>query len=88
MMPPIRLMFILLIVQAIAYVVLSLYSRSVRKGKLEAAWEEEQLTGDRDAFIQKGLKDYDGSIRRKLILAVFIVPQLAIGVLIYVTNFM
>ena len=40
---------------SIVYVCLSLYSRSVRRGKLEAEWDEEIKEGDREAFVQDGL---------------------------------
>ena len=71
----------------IIYLSLSVYSRSVRRGKLKAQWDEEGMTGDRDAFIQAGLKEYDGSLRRKLILGVYIVPLVLVGVIIYMNNF-
>ncbi|MBJ6372342.1 hypothetical protein [Sedimentitalea arenosa] len=83
-----RLMFILMIVLTIVYVTLSLYSRSVRRNKLEAHWKTKGLTGDREAFVQRGLQKYDKSFRRKLILGVYVVPLMAIAVLVYVTNFM
>ena len=87
-MAGIRLLFILLVVLTIVYVCLSLYSRSVRRSKLEDRWAEEGMPGDRDAYVKAGLEEYDGSIRRKLILGVYIVPLTLIAVLIYVTNFM
>jgi hypothetical protein len=78
----------LMIVLTIIYVALSLYSRDVRRGKLEAYWKEEGLTGDKDAFVELGLKDYDGSLRRKLIWGVYIVPVAVVSVLVYVMNYM
>jgi hypothetical protein len=78
----------LMIVLTIIYIALSLYSRNVRRGKLEAYWEEESLTGDRDAFVELGLKDYDSSLRRKLIWGVYIVPVTVVAVLVYVMNYM
>lgn len=83
-----RLNLMLLVVQAIVYVILSIWSRNKRRQKLIAYWEEEGHTGDRDAFVEHGLKDYDSSLRRKLLLGVFIVPQLVIAVLVYIMNFM
>ena len=83
-----RLVVFGFVILTIIYVCLSFYSRSVRRGKLEAQWEEEGMTGDRDAFIDQGLEDYDGSLRRKLILGVYIVPVTFVAVLIYVINFM
>ena len=78
----------LLIVLTVIYVALSLYSRSVRRSKLEAYWEEQGLTGDCDAFVELGLKEYDGSLKRKLIWGVYIVPVTVVGVLVYVMNYM
>lgn len=83
-----RLFFILVIALTIVYFALSLYSRSVRRGNLEAHWDKKDLAGDRDAFIRRGLQKYDGSLRRKLILGVYFVPLSLIAILIYVTNFM
>ncbi|MDU8910839.1 hypothetical protein [Aestuariicoccus sp. MJ-SS9] len=82
-----RLFIVGFIVLTIVYVVLSLYSRSVRRGKLEAQWDEEGMTGDKDAFVREGLEDYDGSLRRKLILGVYVIPLCLITLVIYLTNF-
>lgn len=82
-----RLSVIGFIVLTVIYVCLSFYSRAVRRGKLEAEWEEEGMTGDRDAFVRAGLEDYDGSLRRKLILGVYVVPVCLVIALIYFTNF-
>ncbi len=83
----IRLSAIAFIIMLLVYFVLSWWSRSVRRTKLENEWDTEIQSGDRDAFIEEGLEDYDGSLRRKLILGVFVVPYLVIGVLVYVVNF-
>lgn len=88
MLPFLRLMFMLLIVLTIVYVGLSLYSRRVRRRKLEAHWNRKGMTGDREAFVRRGLQKYDGSFRRKMILGVYIVPLSLIAILVYVTNFM
>lgn len=73
---------------SVVYVCLSLYSRSVRRDKLEAEWDEEIKDGDREAFVQEGLQDYDGSLRRKLILGVYVIPIGIVSFIIYATNFM
>lgn len=88
MTAPIRLIIMLLIVLSVIYVVLSAWSRRVRRGKLETYWDEKSLTGDRDDFIKRGLRQYDNSIRRKLILGVYIVPLITIAALVYIMNFM
>lgn len=82
-----RLMVMAFVIMLIVYFVLSAWSRSVRRGKLEEEWDAEPREGDREAFIEQGIAEYDGSLRRKLIFGVFIVPYLVIGVLVYVVNF-
>jgi Ca2+/Na+ antiporter len=82
-----RLLVIGFLVLSVVYICLSLYSRAVRREKLEKEWDEEIQQGDRDTFVQAGLRNYDGSLRRKLILGVYIVPLTVISVIIYFTNF-
>lgn len=59
----------------------------MRRDKLEKEWDEEIQQGDRETFVEAGLRDYDGSLRRKLIWGVYIVPLTIISVIIYLTNF-
>ena len=82
-----RLFVVAFVVLTIVYICVSLYSRSVRRGKLAAEWDEEGMTGDREAFIRQGLKEFDNSLRRKLILGVYIVPMCLVGLIIYLNNF-
>ena len=83
-----RAAFMLFLVLTVFYVCLSLYSRSVRKEKLEREWDEEIREGDRDAFVRAGLLEYRNSLRRKLILGVYIVPLILAGGILYIVNFM
>jgi len=82
-----RLVVIGFLVLSVVYICLSLYSRAVRRDKLEKEWDEEIQQGDRETFVQAGLREYDSSLRRKLILGVYIVPMLVISLIIYFTNF-
>lgn len=88
MIGAIRLAVFGFIVLAVAYVLVSIYSRSVRREKLEKKWDNEIKTGDRDAYIAQGMRDYDTGFRKKLILLVVIVPILIVGGLLYAVNFM
>ncbi|MGH1576622.1 hypothetical protein [Planktotalea sp.] len=83
-----RLLVFGFLILSVIYVCLSFYSRAVRRGKLEKEWDEEVKTGDRDAFVKEGLEDYDDSLRRKLILGVYVIPICIISFIIYATNFM
>lgn len=81
-----RLAAIAFVLLTIVYICVSLYSRAVRKDKLEAKYDP-QLDGDRDAYIRTGLEAYSGSLRRKLILLVYIVPFGTVAAIVYFTNF-
>ena len=83
----IRLVVMLFIALTIIYVCLSFYSRAIRKSKLKKKWHDGKQLVDRDTFVQRGLERYDGSIRRKLLLGVYVVPMVVIGVIVYLTNF-
>ena len=82
-----RLVVMGFVVLTVIYVCLSFYSRSVRRSKLRKKWYEGKQLVDRDTFVKRGLERYDGSIRRKLILGVYIVPVVLVGAIIYLTNF-
>lgn len=82
----VRLMFICFIVMTLIYIGLSFYSRAVRRGKLKAEWQEGPQDVDRDLFVEAGLEQYDKSLRRKLILGVYVVPIVVIGTIVYLTN--
>jgi hypothetical protein len=82
-----RLVIIGLIVLTVIYFSLSVYSRSVRRGKLKAEWDREGMTGDRDTFIREGMEAYENSLRAKLIWGVYVVPIVLVAVIIYLTNF-
>ncbi|KPD11681.1 hypothetical protein [Phaeobacter sp. 11ANDIMAR09] len=83
----IRLSLLLLVGLTVIYGGVSLYSRERRRAKLKQRWAERGLTGDRRTFIQRGLKQYDHSLRRRLILLVYILPLSAIALVIYMVNF-
>lgn len=73
---------------AVLFILVSIYSRSVRREKLEKEWDAEVKTGDRAAYIKEGMQDYDSSLRKRLLWLVFVIPVLVVGGMLYVTNFM
>lgn len=82
-----RLMVVGFVVLTVIYVCLSLYSRAVRKGKLRQEWQDGPQEQTLDEFLDEGLEDYDSSLRRKLILSVYVIPVILVSVVIYLTNF-
>ncbi len=82
------LAFVLL---TVVYVIVSIYSRSVRREKLEKAWDSdpEKLgaeSSERDAYIRAGMEAYRNSLRRKLIVLVYIIPMAIVLATAYVVN--
>ena len=86
-MAMVRLFIIVFVVLSIIYISLSFYSRARARDRLEAEWDEGGIKMPREAYVRHGLKDYDGSLRRKLILGVYVVPMALVGLIIYLVNF-
>lgn len=74
----------------IIYWLIVLYSRSVRREKLENAWAEDHPegadNGARDTYIAQGMDAYNNGLRPKLIGLVYVIPTIAVAVIIYVIN--
>ena len=73
------------------YFLISIYSRSIRREKLEDRWDEKHPDGDdmaaRDAYIEQGMIEYEGGLRKKLIWLVFIIPPIVVVTILYLTSF-
>lgn len=76
--------FILL---SVVYVLVSVYSRSVRREKLEKKFDAGGIEGDRDAYIEAGMQAYNKSLRRRLIWLVYIIPAVGVSATIYFINY-
>jgi hypothetical protein len=76
---------------SVIYLLVSVYSRSIRREKLENRWDEKY--GDsrgeaaRTAFINAGMRKYEKGFRRKLIWLVFVVPIAVFMVTVYLVNY-
>lgn len=86
----VRLVVIGFAVLTVIYLCISWYSRSVRREKLENEWGEQNPGNTdmqaRDAFVDAGLLHYESSLRKKLILLIFIIPPIVIAFVVYMTN--
>lgn len=82
-----RIFFIGFIVLTVVYVCLSFYARAVRRDRLEAEWDAAQGPGERAEFVEDGMDAYQHSLRRKLLLGVYIVPLLLVCLIVYLTNY-
>ena len=76
----------------LVYVLVSIYSRSVRREWLEKEWDsdparEGSLPEDRTAVIEAGMIAYRHSLRRKLIVLVYIIPMAIVAITTYLVNY-
>ncbi len=86
----IRLMIFGFLAMTIIYVAISVYSRSVRREKLENRWAEKHPDLDdedaRDTYINEGMERYNNGIRPKLILSVYVIPTILVVLVLVFTN--
>lgn len=83
----IRLVVFGFVALSVVYLLVTIYARSVRREALEKEFDAGGIAGSRDAFIDEGMKDYHGSLRRKLLLLVYVVPMTVVAATIYLVNY-
>jgi len=87
----VRLIIFGLIAMTAAYFLISVYSRSVRREKLEKQWAEDHPDGGdpgaRDAYISKGMAEYHAGIRPKLIFLVYVIPVVLVAAIHILTTY-
>jgi len=81
-----RLAVVWFAVLTVVYLLVSLYSRSVRREWLEKHFDAGGVEGDRDAYIDAGMVEYRHGLRRRLIVLVYIIPIIAAAVTAYFVN--
>ena len=86
-----RLAFFFYIGLTIAYFLTAIYSRSVRREKLEKAWDTDPAKEgappqDRSAFIENGMQQYEKGLKKRLLWLIYIIPTIAFVATIYFVN--
>ncbi|MGQ0566429.1 MAG: hypothetical protein ACT4OK_15355 [Gemmobacter sp.] len=81
-----RLMLMAAVLLGVVYLLVSVYSRSVRRERLEKRFDAGDVPGDRDAYIEAGMRAYETGLRKRLIWLVIILPLAAVAVTIYFVN--
>lgn len=82
-----RSVFFGLIGLSVVYLLISIYSRSVRREKLEKHFDAGGVEGDRETFIADGMQSYEHGLKRRLLWLVFIIPTLVVGITVYLVNY-
>ena len=86
-----RLAFFLYVGLTIAYFLTAIYSRSVRREKLEKEWDgdpaREGLPQDERAeFIEAGMVEYETGLKKRLLWLIYIIPTIGFAATIYFVN--
>lgn len=86
-----RLAFFFYLGLTIVYVLTGIYSRSVRREKLENEWDsdparEGAARDEREAFIAAGIETYRHGLKRRLLWLIYILPTIAAAATIYFVN--
>lgn len=82
----IRMILLALAVLTVIYFLVSIYSRSVRREKLEKRFDAGGVEGDRDTYIAEGMAAYEHGLRKRLIWLVIILPLAAMAATVYFVN--
>ena len=80
------------VILTVVYLLVSVYSRSIRREKLEDAWDTDPARegaekDQRDAYIEAGMQAYRHGLRRKLIWLVYIIPMAVVLATVYAVNY-
>jgi hypothetical protein len=86
-----RLAFVLYVALTIIYFVTSIYSRSVRREKLEKEWDTDPAregvpVQERTTFIETGMQAYDKGLKKRLLWLIYILPTIGFLATIYFVN--
>ena len=76
-----------IVLLTVVYLIVAMYSRSVRREKLENKFDAGDVQGDRDAYITDGMQAYEKGLKRRLIWLVYIVPAVIVITTVYLVNY-
>jgi hypothetical protein len=80
---PLLLFFALLVVM---HLVLRVWLRLRERRRLAEEWELGPRLGDRGVFMDRGMDEYDRSLRKRLLWLTIVAPMAGLIVLLYVLN--
>ena len=72
---------------SVVYWMVSVYSRSVRRERLEKEFDAGGVAGGRDDYIRAGLDHYEHGLRKRLIVLVYIIPTVIVAVTVWFIDY-
>jgi len=83
----IRNLVIIFLVLTLAYAILSATSNFRQRQKLKSDYHGETEIETKDAYVERGLREYNKSIRPKMLLSVYIIPFIIMVGLIWLAQY-
>ncbi len=75
---------------SVVYLCITIYSRSIRREKLEDWWAEgnpeDMESSARTTYIEDGMTKYESGFRKKLIVLVYVIPTIIVAAILYLVN--
>jgi Mg2+/citrate symporter len=81
-----RVLFVYFLVLVAVYLGLSLWLRLRERRRLAEEWELGDQLVERDVFMERGMADYDRSLRKRLLWLVIVLPMAGLLLLLYLLN--
>ena len=81
-----RVLFVFFLVLVAIHLVLRLVLRFRERRRLAEEWEAGPQEGDREAFMDRGMADYDRSLRKRLLWLTIVLPMAGLILLLYLVN--
>ncbi len=71
----------------VVYFTASIYSRSVRREKLEDKFDAGGIEGERHDYVEAGMRAYEKGLKRRLLWLVYIIPTVVFWLTVYFVNY-
>jgi hypothetical protein len=86
-----RLAFFMYLGLTVIYFLTAIYSRSVRREKLEKEWDTDPAREDvpqqeRVQFIEAGMERYEKGLKKRLLWLIYVIPTIGFAATIYFVN--
>lgn len=81
-----RVLLMVLVVLVAIHLTLRLWLRLRERRRLAQEWEAGPQEGDREAFLDRGMAEYDRSLRKRLLWLTIVLPMAGLMLLLYLLN--
>ena len=81
-----RLAVVAMIALTVAYFLVGIYSRSGRRETREKRRAAGKREGDRETWIETGMKAYDRGLKKRLLWLIYIIPMAAFTAIFFYVN--